>query len=196
MISNFLRQSIAVVILNAVLAPCLPAAFAETSTHCRDIPNFQKVCKELYRGAAPSESQIVELSNEGVKTIVDLRMSESPEESQAAQKAGMKYLSIPMGFGTPSMEKINQFLAIATDPKMQPVFVHCRQGADRTGVMVGIYRMMVNGWTFDQTYAEMREHHFKPWLQNMKHTVAAWEPSASPTSGESAVAHNPPSGSL
>jgi protein tyrosine/serine phosphatase len=35
------------------------------------------------------------------------------------------------------------------------VFVHCRRGADRTGVVVAVYRVCVEGWTKEDAIAEM-----------------------------------------
>jgi protein tyrosine/serine phosphatase len=165
-------------ILSVVLgaAPCF--ALTSDTDKAVEIPNFQIVSKELWRGSAPSESDLTELAKRGVKTVVNLRKpgAGTSKEETYARKLGLKYVHIPMGFGSPSPKSINQFLAIVTNPEYQPVYVHCLQGADRTGSVVGVYRMLVQGWTFDKAYSEMRSHHFKPWLVTMKHTVAAWEP--------------------
>lgn len=140
-----------------------------------DIDNFEHVSHYLFRGAAPSENGMKQLADDGVKTVIDLRMSKSgPEkESELAQRFGLKYFRIPMGYGAPALDKVRQFLKIVTNPQLQPVFVHCRYGADRTGTLVGVYRRLVDGWTYRQTYAEMRQHHFKPWLLTLKRTVQA-----------------------
>jgi protein tyrosine/serine phosphatase len=34
------------------------------------------------------------------------------------------------------------------------VFIHCTHGRDRTGLIIGAYRLLVNGWTFDQMMEE------------------------------------------
>lgn len=171
-----------VLILSAVLCTAPAFAVAGNTDKAVEIPNFQVVSNELWRGSAPSEADLCLLSKRGLKTVVNLRRSgaSAQREEAIAKKLGLKYVHIPMGFGTPSPTSINQFLAVVTNPENQPVYVHCRQGADRTGTVVGIYRMLVQGWSFDKTYSEMRTHHFKPWLLSMKHTVAAWEP-ISPT---------------
>lgn len=172
-------------ILSAVLCAAPAFALAGATDKAVKIPNFQVVSKELWRGSAPSEADLALLTKRGLKTVVNLRQSgaSATKEEAIARKLGLKYVHIPMGFGTPSPKSINQFLAVVTDPENQPVYVHCRQGADRTGAAVGIYRMLVQGWSFDKAYSEMRTHHFKPWLLTMKHTVAAWEP-ISPIQGK------------
>jgi protein tyrosine/serine phosphatase len=40
-----------------------------------------------------------------------------------------------------------------------PVLVHCQKGMDRTGYMVGIYRVCVQGWPVEKAAVEMRSHY-------------------------------------
>ena len=47
------------------------------------------------------------------------------------------------------------FLRIVSTAEFQPVLVHCRHGSDRTGMMVAIYRIVVEGWTKAQAIDEM-----------------------------------------
>ncbi len=54
-------------------------------------------------------------------------------------------------------EDIVAFLKTATDPKLQPVFVHCEHGSDRTGVCVAAYRIVVQGWSKPDAIREMTE---------------------------------------
>ena len=67
----------------------------------------------------------------------------------------MRWVALPMHMVfKPSEEQIQAFLETVTDPALQPVFVHCRQGEDRTGVMVAIYRVAEQGWEPAQAYRE------------------------------------------
>jgi protein tyrosine phosphatase (PTP) superfamily phosphohydrolase (DUF442 family) len=142
-----------------------------------EIGNFEVVSKGLWRGAQPSHQAVHKLAQSGVKTIIDLRYAGSgcSDEADLARQLGINYINIPLGFEHPSMGNIAKFLAIVAKPANQPVFVHCRQGADRTGTLVGIFRIMHDHWTFSEAYNEMRKHHFKPWLNNMKSMVARCE---------------------
>jgi hypothetical protein len=49
------------------------------------------------------------------------------------------------------------FLKVAVDPGRAPVLVHCLHGADRTGVMVAVYRVAVQGWSKEEAVREMTE---------------------------------------
>jgi hypothetical protein len=57
----------------------------------------------------------------------------------------------------PEYEDAVRFLQIVTDPNRQPVLVHCQYGADRTGAMCAIYRIVVESWTKEEAIREMAE---------------------------------------
>lgn len=138
--------------------------------------NFEQVSPSLMRGGAPSAQALKELKEAGVKTIVNLRGSggASKKEEKAAKAIGLDYYNIPMGYADPNLSKVSSVLDIMRDPAKQPVYVHCMQGADRTGMMVGIHRILSDGWKYDKVYTEMRGHHFKPFLIPMRRTVQAF----------------------
>ena len=153
------------------LTPQIRSALAST------IDNFDLVSDKLWRGAAPGKKGMQLLAKSGVKTVLDLRMpglGPMLEENQA-RDLGINYVHMPLTFNKPSMDKVAQFINIVESPLNQPVFIHCRQGADRTGTLVGIMRLTKDNWSFDKTYAEMRQHHFKPWFQNLKAMVASFD---------------------
>ena len=115
-----------------------------------NLPNFQKVDDHVYRGAQPTDSGFKELAQLGIKTIVDLR--DVGEHSQADEEKivtglGMRYVSIPMhGLSTPKDDKVAAVQALFNDTTNGPVFVHCKRGADRTGMVVAVYRISHDQW--------------------------------------------------
>ncbi|MCC7527671.1 MAG: tyrosine-protein phosphatase [Candidatus Melainabacteria bacterium] len=150
-----------------------PAVQTDTVVHVR---NFERVSANLMRGGAPSARAMKELKAAGVKTIVNLRGggAASKKEERAAMAIGLDYYNIPMGYADPNLTKVSSVLDIIRDPARQPVYIHCLQGADRTGMIVGIHRVLSDGWQFDRAYTEMRGHHFKPFLIPMRKTVQAF----------------------
>ena len=75
---------------------------------------------------------------------------------------GMRYVSIPwQGRHTPSAEQLAQFLKLLHDNADRKVFVHCRRGAERTGVFVACYRIAREHWTPEQALAEMERFRFR-----------------------------------
>jgi protein tyrosine phosphatase (PTP) superfamily phosphohydrolase (DUF442 family) len=122
--------------------------------------NFFKVTDGLYRGAQPEAQGFVELKKLGVRTIVNLRSAHSDQglirEAGLADDAFV-YEEIPMQAWHPEQEDVVRFLRIVSDPSRAPIFVHCQHGADRTGLMMAVYRMAVQGWTRQDAIRELRE---------------------------------------
>lgn len=132
----------------------------------QDLPHLIKVDDGLYRGAQPSLAGFEQLSRMGVKTVINLRRPSRrmARERARAEALGMRWVPLPIwAWWRPSPAQIEQFLAIATDPAARPVFVHCRLGKNRTGMMAAIYRIVHQGWTPAQAYQEGRRLGLTPW---------------------------------
>lgn len=54
--------------------------------------------------------------------------------------------------------------------------VHCTHGQDRTGYVIGIYRVIHYRWSKARAYAEMRAHHFHPELHGLHEAWEAFNP--------------------
>ena len=117
------------------------------------LPNFHQVNENLYRGAQPQRGGLKKLSELGIKTVINLRgASEDTHNEQAeAEALGMRYFNIPMsGLGRPTDEQVERALAVIDARENWPVFVHCQRGADRTGVIIAVYRILRDKWTAEQ----------------------------------------------
>jgi protein tyrosine/serine phosphatase len=126
------------------------------------VGNFARVSDSLYRGAQPSNLAYNELKNIGVSIVVDFRdeKPEIAEEKASVEAAGMQFISLPWsGRSVPTHEEVVTFLNLMQDTHGKKVFVHCKEGRDRTGTMVALYRITFNHWSVDQALAEM--HQFK-----------------------------------
>jgi tyrosine-protein phosphatase SIW14 len=126
-----------------------------------DIENFGKVNDHFYRGAEPEGRNYEQLAAFGIKTVVDLREDAREDARSATERAGMRYINLPMKEKSyPQPDTATRFLTIVNDEANWPVFVHCAGGKHRTGVMTAIYRMSIDGWGVDQAYQEMKQYHF------------------------------------
>ncbi len=118
---------------------------AQTKVFDKDLPNFAQANANFYRGAQPTENGVKELSKLGVKTIIDLRGEDknSQKEKEWAKNAGIKFIAVDLkNWFKPKTEDIEQIIKYIDAPENQPVFVHCRRGADRTGTVVAVYRII------------------------------------------------------
>jgi protein tyrosine/serine phosphatase len=120
------------------------------------LPNCHRVCKDLYRGAQFDEDGVAQLKKLGVKTVVTLRQTQSDDELLAG--SGIPCVQIPTkAWDSHQEDQAAEFLRVVSDRGRRPVFVHCSFGGDRTGAMVAVYRMAVQGWTREEALAEMRD---------------------------------------
>jgi protein tyrosine phosphatase (PTP) superfamily phosphohydrolase (DUF442 family) len=138
------------------------------------VPNLFKISDNLFRSAQPTAQGMKNLKEMGIETIVNLRSFHS--DRSEIGNTGLGYEHIYMKAWHPERKEAVRFLQIATNPKRTPVLVHCQHGADRTGTMIALYRIAVQGWTKEQAIGEMTEGGFgfhgiwsnlPPWIQDL-----------------------------
>ncbi|MBA3765709.1 MAG: tyrosine-protein phosphatase [Acidobacteria bacterium] len=153
------------------MALCASSTFAQTEPRYRELPNFHQVNQGLYRGAQPREGGIQKLAALGIKTILNLRAADerSRAEETEARAAGLRFFNIPMeGLDRPNDTQVERALGIINDAANQPVFVHCKHGADRTGVIIAIYRMTHDGWSSEDSLREAKRYGLSMFQFGMK----------------------------
>jgi tyrosine-protein phosphatase SIW14 len=127
------------------------------------IRNFDVVTPWFYRGGQPGKEGLQVLKDLGVKTIVCLRWAPKTVEPEriAAEQLGMKFVSIPLNYwNVPTPKIIDEFFKLIHEEENRPIFLHCFHGADRTGLMVAMYRITHQDWDFSAAYADMKAHGF------------------------------------
>ena len=143
----------------AITAP-LPSVAAEVAG-LAGVANFHQVNQNLYRGAQPSEKGLKSLADLGVKTIIDLRhgIDRADMEERAAERLGLHYINVPMeGLTAPTDKQIADLLGVLNATDQGPVFVHCREGKDRTGMVIACYRIAHDHWTNDKALEEAKSY--------------------------------------
>lgn len=137
------------------------------------IVNFRKVNDWFYRGGQPTVDDIDDLKEMGIKTIVCLRFNPRAIESERKKveaTEGLEFIWIPLSYWVlPRAPEIRKYFEILDNEEKRPIFLHCKHGRDRTGMLVAFYRMARDLWSADDAYNEMRDagfhkirmHHFK-----------------------------------
>ncbi|HET8871169.1 MAG TPA: dual specificity protein phosphatase family protein [Aquabacterium sp.] len=153
--------------VNAAPAPQPDACATALSA---SIPNSCVVTQGvLWRGSKPDEAGAAALIKLGVKTVVNLELLHDDLSSfQAAQNLSttpdnvIQYFRIhdwePNVWVAPDAldDHVAEFLAIMRS-QAKPVYVHCRSGQNRTGVMVAAYRIFEEGVPVEAAIEEMRK---------------------------------------
>jgi len=124
------------------------------------VGNFAEVTPHLYRGGQPKREGLEALAKMGINIVVDVRLSGRDKERKAVTKQGMQFVELPWHCLFPKDEPFARFLALLRDNPGKKVFVHCRYGDDRTGMMIAAYRMAVEGWSAKDARKEMNEFGF------------------------------------
>jgi protein tyrosine/serine phosphatase len=132
------------------------------------LKNVGRITTGVYRGAQPASEGYATLKKMGIRTVVNLRTTVS--EKRAVEAAGMKSVEIPIGmFNNGDLEKVDKIVALMADPANRPVFVHCKLGQDRTGIVVAAYRIKTDGWPLYLAEAEMESFGFNGVWINLRH---------------------------
>lgn len=137
------------------------------------IANFAQVSDGLYRGGHPDAAGLDYLQSLGIKTIVDLEVadlieatpSEIDDELAGADARNIAVVRYPMSAFEPAISTsfdtdMDSVLTTLGDPIQRPIFVHCKHGQDRTGLVIGLERVKNEEWNPADAYAEMLKFGF------------------------------------
>ncbi|HSB68143.1 MAG TPA: tyrosine-protein phosphatase [Candidatus Methylomirabilis sp.] len=137
--------------------------------------NVARVAPGIYRGAQPRPEDHATLREMGIRTVINLRARHG--ERAAIQSAGMRSIEIPIRITKQvDARAVRRAIALMRDPANQPVFVHCAQGKDRTGIVMAVYRMEVDGWSSSETETEMQAFGFNDVWVHLKSLVRRYRP--------------------
>jgi Dual specificity phosphatase, catalytic domain len=181
------------------------------------IPDFAEVTPTLYRGAQPRKHGFETLAKMGVQIVVDLRGDRKGERKEVTS-LGMQYVPMHWECSFPKDRTFADFLTLIRKNPGKKIFVHCRVGDDRTGMMIAAYRMADEGWSPRQAMKEMTEYGFnlphrrlicprlseyeehfperfatKPEFEELRSTKPSQLPDTSPSRSEPAPTKEPPS---
>ena len=157
---------------------CAPASVGRSEQGVENFARVEGAPHAIYRGAQPTPEGIARLASSDYKvsTVIDLRDDGKDWEAGAVAANGMVYKRIPSNAGKVEPAKIKEFLStVAGAPG--PVFVHCKEGRDRTGLEIAMYRIMVQGWTRDAAVEELRAHGYNRfWFPGIERYVMSFDP--------------------
>jgi hypothetical protein len=154
-----------------------PADWAQSVAAGPAIPNLHRVSAALYRSGQPTPEGLRLLQTRAVlsdgdppiRTVLSLREFHADLPAGQARPSFPAFERIKMASWHPEHEDAIRFLRIVTDPAAQPVLVHCRHGADRTGTMIAVYRIVIEGWSKKAALREMTQggYGFHPVWQDL-----------------------------
>ena len=123
----------------------------------------------LYRSGQLEPDELAEeVRRRGIRTVVNLG-SRTNWDVDACRDLGVRYVDMPVGdvFNlcgvpapgysvAPSPYDLTPLWELVSDPRAQPVLIHCWGGVHRTGVVTAFHRIEHQGWTTEDALAEIR----------------------------------------
>jgi len=130
------------------------------------VPNFYQVDSGLYRCAQPNKQAFSELSEMGIATIVNLRYFET--DKRKSQKTDLQLVHIKMRASKCKDKEIIAVLQLIKN-RQGALVIHCKHGADRTGLITALYRIVFQGWDKESAIAELEQggYNFHPIFSNI-----------------------------
>lgn len=121
-------------------------------------PNYGPINKlgHAFRSGQPSKMLLRRFKSQGGKTVISLRGGASKPhnvlERKYCKELGLRYINIPLS-STDAPQKSTLLKLINTFKDLDtPFLLHCKTGADRTGLAAGIYLLSAEG--FDHQIAK------------------------------------------
>lgn len=121
--------------------------------------NLYQVAPMFYRSARLQSDSVKTLQSLGIRTVVSLRAFHSDHsvlDSTDIRQVRVKVYT----WDIDDREVIAALRAIRSAEADGPVLVHCLHGADRTGLMVAMYRMVYQGWSREAALDELENGGF------------------------------------
>ncbi|MDO4694266.1 MAG: tyrosine-protein phosphatase [Eikenella sp.] len=118
--------------------------------------NLYRIDDQLFRSEQPVADDAATLQQLGVKSVVNLRFFNRSDNRKILADRGIALHNRPlMSWRITPQEIAETLFLIEQQQKHGPVLVHCYHGADRTGLIAGMYRIVYQGWSIEQAKAEM-----------------------------------------
>ncbi len=122
-----------------------------------DVPRILCVDERIATGGQPTDSAFAKLAANGYRSVLNLRTTSEgvdlKHEQEVIEKAGLRYVGIPVVSSAPKPEQVDEFIKAVKDKDNQPMLIHCGS-ANRVGAFWMIYRVVEQGWPEDKALEE------------------------------------------
>lgn len=122
-----------------------------------DVPHIVCIDERIATGGQPTDGAFVKLAANGYRSVLNLRTASEgidlKHEQEAIEKAGMRYVNIPIVSSAPKPEQVEEFIKAVKDKDNHPMLIHCGS-ANRVGAFWMIYRVIDQGWPEDKALDE------------------------------------------
>ena len=142
---------------------------SQKATLIDEAKNFYRVDELLFRSAQLDGSYAAKLHELGIKSIVNLRHFSRGGDRRAFGDQFWLANKPLQSWEIRPAQIADVLRTIRERQKEGAVLVHCYHGADRTGLVVAMYRVIYQGWSLDAARSEMIDgrYGFHPMWQDI-----------------------------
>lgn len=120
--------------------------------------NLYRIDPNLYRSEQLTADDAADLEKIGVKSVINLRFFDRNDNETVLSGRNFTLLNRPLLTWRIKPKDIADTLyLIEQHQKNGPVLIHCYHGADRTGLISAMYRIVYQGWTIEEAKNEMQQ---------------------------------------
>lgn len=116
------------------------------------LTNLYKISADLYRSEQPGKAEFAQLSQLGIVSVLNLRERNTDKEKAKTTKLVLYH--VPMEAEDIKDADVVAALKILRDCE-KPVLVHCKHGADRTGLIIAMCRIVFQNRTKEEALDEL-----------------------------------------
>ena len=121
--------------------------------------NFAKVADGVYRSNHPNRARFEDYAKMGIKTILNLRganrLSPYKFEKEACDALGLTLIDQPFtARKAPQKQRLLEIIDVMGAIE-KPFLMHCKSGADRTGLMAAIYLLAIEGRPVEEAQKQL-----------------------------------------
>jgi protein tyrosine/serine phosphatase len=134
-----------------------PAQWAEPIS-LEGVSNLHRISPTLYRSEQPTALGMKNLEKLGIRTVINLRYFNDDEDEvkgTSLRTERTKILTWRLGD-----KHVVEVMSLLKKTENGPFLIHCQHGADRTGLMTAMYRVLEQDWTPDDALRELTDGGF------------------------------------
>lgn len=117
------------------------------------VPNLHRISDGLYRSEQPTAQGFRNLEKLGIRTVINLRHFN--DDAREAAGTSLRLERVKILTWRAGDEHVIEVMRLLRNKDNGPFLIHCQHGADRTGLMSAMYRMLEQNWTAQDALAEL-----------------------------------------
>lgn len=145
-------------LIPAAVHAAAPAESYQWAVPVKADANLYRIDDKLYRSEQLTRADAPQLAELGIKSVVNLRYFDRNDNDTALAGHGLALLNKPLLAWRVTPRQIAETLYLIEQRQTHgAVLIHCYHGADRTGLISAMYRIVYQNWPIEEAKREMQQ---------------------------------------